>query len=67
MQPSILPPRQQNVIYFYDLPKEHYTSTKLATLIKQKSGVEVQQPQVHRDINKPFYSAEIRIDNPDHF
>ena len=65
MQPSILPPRQQNVIYFYDLPKNDYTSTKLATLIKQKSGVDVQQPQVRRDINKPFYTAVIRIDNPD--
>jgi hypothetical protein len=45
MQPSILPAqRLQNVIYFYDLPKNDYTSTKLATLIKQKSGVDVQQP-----------------------
>ena len=62
--PSLLPPRQQNVIYFYDLPKNDYTSTKLATLIKQKSGVDVQQPQVRRDINKPFYTAVIRIDDP---
>ena len=41
MQPSILPPRQQNVIYFYDLPKNDNTLTKLATLIKQKSNVDI--------------------------
>ena len=66
---SILPPRQhqQNVIYFYDLPKGEYTSTKLATLIKQKSNVDVQQPQVRRDINKPFYTAVIRIDDSNQF
>jgi hypothetical protein len=45
-----MPLRQQNVVYFYDLPKDEYTSVKLATLIKSKSGVEVQQPQVRRDL-----------------
>ena len=61
---STIPRIQSNLIYFYDLPKNDYTSTKLATLIKQKSNVDVQQPQVRRDINKPFYTAVIRIDDP---
>ena len=41
MQPKIVPPRKQKDIYFYDLPKNDYTSTKLATLIKQKSNVDI--------------------------
>lgn len=68
MQPTIMAPmRQQNVIYFYDLPKSEYTSVKLATIIKNLTGVDVPQPQVRRDINKPFYSAVIRIDKEDEF
>lgn len=42
---SIQPARiAQNVIYFYDLPKNDYTSVKLATLIKNTSGVDIQTP-----------------------
>ena len=62
MQP-LIPLRQQNVIYFYDLPKSEYTSTKLATTIKSLTDVDVPMPQVRRDINKPFYTALIRIEN----
>ena len=27
-----------NIIYFYDLPKSSYTSTRLAEIIKDKTG-----------------------------
>jgi len=30
---------KQNYLYIYDLPKEHATSTLLATYIKQKTGI----------------------------
>jgi hypothetical protein len=61
---SIQPPRiAQNVIYFYDLPKDAYTSVKLATLIKEKSQVDIQTPQVRRDVAKPFYTAIVKIEN----
>lgn len=57
--------RQQNVIYFYDLPKSEYTSVRLATIIKNLTGVDVPQPQVRRDMNKPFYTALIKLEKED--
>jgi hypothetical protein len=65
MQPKIPPPAQQNVITFYDLPKYDITSTKLAILIKEKSGVDILRPQFHESINMPFCEAVLKIDNSD--
>lgn len=63
MQPQITR-NAQNVIYFYDLPKNDYTSVKLTTEIKKVSGVDVQQvPQVRRDLAKPFYTAILKFEN----
>jgi hypothetical protein len=57
-----------NIIYFYDLPKSSYTSTRLAEIIKDKTGYILEHmPQVHRDIGKPFYWAILKIENPDKF
>lgn len=61
-------PSSQNYIYLYDLPKREYTSVKLAELLKQRCGVELdRQPQVRRDINRPFFSAIITITDADKF
>jgi hypothetical protein len=59
---------ETKVIYLYDLPKQITTSTQLAKLIKEQTGYTLEhQPQVRRDPNRPFYSAMIKIDNPDKF
>ena len=51
----------KNVIYLYDLPKNDFTSAKIAEIL-QKEGIELQRaPEIHRDINKPFYSATVYI------
>ncbi len=57
-----------NIIYLYDLPVKSYTSTALAKVIKEKTGYNLEQmPQVRRDAGKPFYTAVIKIENPDKF
>jgi hypothetical protein len=54
----------KNLIYLYDLPKEIYTTTKIASKIKEKTGYELQEPaQVRRDPSRPFYSAIIKIND----
>ena len=57
-----------NIIYLYDLPQNSYTSTQLAKVIKDLTGYNLESmPQVRRDPAKPFYTAIIKIDNPDKF
>lgn len=57
-----------NIIYLYDLPNKSYTSTSLAKVIKEKTGYNLENmPQVRRDAGKPFYTAVIKIENPDKF
>ncbi len=57
-----------NIIYLYDLPNKTFTSTALAKVIKDKTGYNLEHmPQVRRDPGKPFYTAVIKIDNPDKF
>ena len=52
----------QNLIYFYDLPTGEFTSVSLAKIIKEKTGHDIErQPQVRRDVNKPFYTAVVKI------
>jgi len=58
---------KQNLLYLYDLPKEHYTSVKVSEILKE-AGVDLERvPQVRRDINKPFYTAIIQISDPEKF
>jgi len=67
MQPTKKFP-ETNFIYLYDLPQKAYTSTHLAKVIKEQTGYDLEHmPQVRRDPGKPFYSAVIKIDNPDKF
>ena len=57
-----------NIIYLYDLPNKTFTSTALAKVIKEQTGYNLEHmPQVRRDPGKPFYTAVIKIDNPDKF
>lgn len=59
---------RQNLIYMYDLPKEDYTSTALAKLLKDRSGIDLaRKPQVKRDPNRPFYTAIMSIPDPEQF
>jgi hypothetical protein len=59
---------ETNIIYLYDLPHKSYTSTQLAKVIKETTGYNLEQmPQVRRDPGKPFYTAVIKIENPDKF
>lgn len=61
---SLSGPANHNLIYLYDLPKKEYTSVKLAELLKEQCGVELErQPTVRRDISRPFYQAIITIDD----
>jgi RNA recognition motif-containing protein len=57
-----------NLIYIYDLPKASTTSIALSKIVQEKTGLQLNaQPQIRRDPNKPFYSALIKIDNPEKF
>lgn len=57
------PDVQQNLLYFYDLPKDRVTSVQLAKLIKEKTGIELNVPaQFKRDIGRYFDSAIVKID-----
>ena len=50
------------------MPKKEYTSVKLAEYLREKAGVELErQPQVKRDINRPFFSAIITIQDSEKF
>lgn len=50
------------------MPAKTYTSTSLARTIKDLTGYNLENmPQVRRDPNKPFYTALIKIENPDKF
>lgn len=54
------------MIYLYDLPSKQYTSVELAKVIKEKTGINLEHmPQVRRDASKPFYTAVIKVDNPE--
>ena len=65
---SLTGPSSQNIIYLYDLPKKEYTSVKLAELLKDVTGVELErQPTVRRDLIRPFYSAIIGIEDDEKF
>ena len=60
-------PIDTKVICLYDLPKS-YTSTALAKFIYAETGYHLEvMPQVYRDLNKPFYSARIKIENADKY
>lgn len=57
-------PQTKNLLYVYDLPRDGYTSVKLAQVIKEKTGYDLDRiPQVRRDLNKPFYQAVIQIND----
>ena len=58
----------QNYLYLYDLPKHETTSTHLASVLQQKTGIVLSRmPQIRRDINRPFYSAIMTIPEEDKF
>jgi hypothetical protein len=68
MQQTIKKFPDTNIIYLYDLSSKSYTSTALAKVIKDLTGYNLEHmPQVRRDPGKPFYTAVIKIDNPDKF
>ena len=41
--------QQQEIIYLYDLPKAHVTSVKIAKIIKDLSGYDLQEPVQFKD------------------
>lgn len=58
----------KNILYLYDLPKDDITSVTIAAKIKDLTNYEViDQPQIKRDINKPFYTAMVRINDNEKF
>lgn len=68
MQQTIKKFPDTNIIYLYDLSSKNFTSTALAKVIKDLTGYSLEHmPQVRRDPSKPFYTAVIKIDNPDKF
>jgi len=58
----------KNILYLYDLPKENITSVTIAQKIKDVTKYDIQdQPQIKRDMNKPFYTAMVRINDSEKF
>jgi polyadenylate-binding protein len=58
----------QNYLYLYDLPKKEATSTRLASVLQQRTGIVLQRmPQIRRDLNRPFYSAIMTIPEEEKF
>ena len=53
----------QNIYYLSELPKESVSSKKIAMIFEEKAGINISQPQIRRDVMKPFYSAVVRIDD----
>lgn len=61
------PAEKRNLIYLYDLPKSHFTSARLAEILKN-AGIELElKPQVRRDPTKPFYSCILCIKDDTQF
>jgi len=55
----------QNYLYLYDLPRS-VTKTKLCEIIKSKTELQLErEPQIRRDLIRPFYSAIISINDKD--
>jgi len=60
--------QNQNLIYLYDLPKDCLSSKKLAQVFLSQAGIELSlQPQIKRDITRPFYTAIVSISDPVQF
>ena len=61
---SMSNPEKRNFLYLYDLPKETTSSSKIAVILKEKTGYVLDvRPQIRRDINRPFCTAI--INSPD--
>lgn len=59
---------QKQLFYLYDLPKDLITSSKIAAKIKELTKYELAElPQIRRDPNKPFYTAILKINEPERF
>jgi len=59
---------KQNLFYLYDLPKDNYTSIKLAEVFKSQAGVILEnQPQIKRDYIRPFFSGILSITDTEQF
>jgi polyadenylate-binding protein len=59
---------QQNILFLYDLPPHQVTSTQIAQLVKELTGHDLEhQPQIRRDLSRPFYTAVIKIDDSEVF
>jgi len=64
---SNMAPEKKNLLYLYDLPKNEFTSVKLAEILKN-AGIELElKPQVRRDPTKPFYSCIVCIKDDTQF
>lgn len=57
----------QNFIYLYDLPKEETSSIKIAEKFKHNANLTIGQPQIKRDMTKPFLTAIVKIDKDEDF
>jgi MinD-like ATPase involved in chromosome partitioning or flagellar assembly len=54
----------QNLLYFYEMPKDSATSIQLAQKIKEATGLDLTMPpQFKRDPNRYFYSAVVKIND----
>ena len=58
----------KTLLFLYDLPKDKVTSNVIASIIKEKGKYDlVEPPQIRRDPNKPFYTAIVKINDPEKF
>ena len=59
---------KSNYLYLYDLPKSCTSAVSLASHLKDTTDIVLQRiPQIRRDINRPFYTAIITIENEEKF
>ena len=62
----MIPIRQPNNLYIYDLPPHRVTSLGLANMVKEHTGILVtEEPVIWRttDSTKPFWTAVVKFDD----
>ena len=50
-------------MYLYDLPRNEYTSHKIARIVKDKTGITLNEPpNILRDVQKKFLNGFMKIE-----
>jgi hypothetical protein len=67
MDPISNPDQQTYTVYLYDLPRHEYSSQKIAQIVKEKTGLILDQPPtIYKDVHKKFLSAFMKVQCRNH-